>query len=311
MSLIGYSVDWKLVWVYFRTICKPNCYPMYSIDVTEENFQTEVIEKSKSVPVLVDFWAEWCQPCQMLKPVLEALAEEYKGKFILAKVNADANQQLAAHFGVRGIPSVKAIYDGKTINEFSGVLPEAEVRKFLDLIIPNESEKLRLDAITVLESGDIDAALALLDKAIASDASNFTAQIDKAEICVNKGDFTEAETLLTKLPLAAREGDTRIDEIETRIDVGKRSQDLPDKDFLLASVEKNPGDLDAKLNLANLYIAEQNFEPALELLFDIIRQDRHFSDDVARKTVLEIFTLMGPQSSTVRDARRKLASLLN
>ena len=86
---------------------------MYSIDVTEDNFQTEVIEKSSSVPVLVDFWAEWCQPCQMLKPVLEALAEEFKGKFILAKVNSDTNQQLAALFGVRGIPNVKAIYEGK------------------------------------------------------------------------------------------------------------------------------------------------------------------------------------------------------
>lgn len=284
---------------------------MHSIDVTEENFQTEVLDKSKSVPVLVDFWAEWCQPCQILKPVLEKLADEYQGKFVLAKVNADANQQLAASFGVRGIPDVKAVYDGKIVNEFSGVLPEAEIRKFLDLVIPNESEALRLDAIAVLESGDTDAALTLLDKAIASDPNNFKAQIDKAEICVSKNDMETAEAILKKLPLPARESDPRIEEMETRIEIGKRNQDLPDKDALLASVQSNPNDLQAKLNLANVLIAEQNYDAALELLFEMIRQDRHFSDDIARKTVLEIFTLMGPQSPTVRDARKKLASLLN
>ena len=288
---------------------------MYSIDVTEDNFQTEVIEKSSSVPVLVDFWAEWCQPCQMLKPVLEALAEEFKGKFILAKVNSDTNQQLAALFGVRGIPNVKAIYEGKTVNEFSGVLSEADIRKFLELVIPNESETYRLQAQTALESGDSEEALQLLDKAITSDENNYKAQIDKAEICVNSGNMSDAESILKKLPLAARQADAstqeRVQEIETKIGISKRSENLPDKAALLNEIEKNPTDLQAKLNLANVFIAEQEFESALELLFDIIRQDRQFNDDIARKTVLEIFTLVGPQSDTVREARRKLASLLN
>lgn len=288
---------------------------MYSIDVTDDNFQTEVIEKSSSVPVLVDFWAEWCQPCQMLKPVLEALAEEYKGKFILAKVNSDNNQQLAALFGVRGIPNVKAIYKGKTVNEFSGVLSEADIRKFLELVIPNESETYRLQAQTALESGDSEEALQLLDKAIISDENNFKAQIDKAEIYVNSGNMSDAESILKKLPLTARQADAntqeRVQEIEIKIGISKRSENLPDKASLLAETEKNPTDLQAKLNLANVFIAEQEFESALELLFDIIRQDRQFNDDIARKTVLEIFTLLGPQSDTVREARRKLASLLN
>ena len=288
---------------------------MYSIVVTQENFQAEVIDKSRSVPVLVDFWAEWCQPCQMLKPILEKLAEEYKGKFILAKVDSDANQQLAAAFGVRGIPNVKAIYDGKTINEFSGVLPEEEIRKFLDLIIPNESETYRLNAQTILESGDSAAALQLLEKSIASDENNYKAQIDKAEICANIGNIDEAETIIKKLPLAAREVDTitqeRIQEIETKIGISRRSENLPEKESLLSTIEQNPDNLQARLDLANVYIAEKNFEPALELLFEIIRRDRQFNDDIARKTVLDIFTLAGAQSAMVRDARKKLASLLN
>lgn len=284
---------------------------MHSIDVTEENFQSEVLEKSKSVPVVVDFWAEWCQPCQILKPVLEALAEEYAGKFILAKVNADNNQNLAAQFGIRGIPSVKAVYGGKIVNEFSGVLPEAEIRKFLDQLTPNESEILRQDALEKRSAGDMESAMQLLDKAIELDENNFAAQIDKAEICVSNHDMDSATSLLKKIPLAVSESDPRVKELQTRIDLSTRLSDLPDKQTLLKNVEANPSDLQSRLDLANLLMAEQNYSAALDQLFEIIQKDRNFADDIARKTILEIFTLMGSQDDLVREARKKLARLLN
>ena len=284
---------------------------MHSIEVTEENFQTEVLEKSKSVPVLVDFWAEWCQPCQLLKPVLEKLAAEYNGKFILAKVDADSNQTLAARFGVRSIPSVKAVYGGKIINEFTGVLPEPELRKFLALIIPNESELKRQHARAVLKSGDVEAALKLLDEAIALDEENYKAQVDKAQICVNQGDVTTANNILKKIPLADYASDPRIQELNAKIDIANRSAGLPDKEKLLSDIENNPLDLKLKLDLANVFIVEQDYSAALDLLFEIIQQDRHFGDDIARKTILEIFTLMGPQHEIVREARKKLSRLLN
>ena len=284
---------------------------MYSIDVNEENFQAEVLDKSKSVPVVVDFWAEWCQPCQILKPVLEALASEYDGKFILAKVNADSNQALAAQFGVRGIPSVKAISHGKIVNEFSSVLPEAEIRNFLDQLIPNESELQRHKAIELLQAGDIDQALKLLNTAIELDENNLNAQIDKAEISFKLGDLVTAEEILKKLPLAATESDPRVQTLRTSIEIANRTADLADKATLLADIEKNPMDLQLKLDLANVYITEENYSPALELLFEIIQQDKTFGDDVARKTILEIFTLIGPQDNLVREARKKLSRLLN
>jgi putative thioredoxin len=284
---------------------------MYSIDVSEENFQTEVLDKSHTVPVVVDFWAEWCQPCQILKPVLEALAAEYNGKFILAKINADSNQALAAQFGVRGIPSVKAISGGNIVNEFSGVLPEAEIRQFLDQLIPNESELQRRDALKFLESGDIDSALQGLDKAIELDENNFNAQIDKAEICFSKGEMNIAEEMLKKIPLATAESNPRVHELLTSIEIANRTKDLPEKQTLIRNIEKNPKDLKSKLNLANVSIAEKNYPLALDLLFEIIQQDKNFGADVPRKTVLEIFTLIGPQDNLVREARKKLSRLLN
>ena len=284
---------------------------MHSIEVTEENFQTEVLEKSKSVPILVDFWAEWCQPCQLLKPVLEKLAAEYNGKFILAKVNADTNQTLAAQFGVRGIPNVKAVYGGKIVNEFTGVLPEPEIRKFLSLIIPNESEIKRQHAMTVMKSGDAETALKLLDEAITLDSENYKAQVDKAQICVEQNDITTAAEILKKIPLAVYESDPRIQEIKTKIDIASRSAGLADKKTLLENIKNNPSDLQSKLDLANVFIAEQDYSPALDLLFEIIQQDRQFGDDMARKTILEIFTLAGTQTDMVREARKKLSRLLN
>lgn len=284
---------------------------MYSIDVSEENFQSEVLDKSESVPVVVDFWAEWCQPCQILKPVLEALAAEYNGKFILAKINADSNQALAAQFGVRGIPSVKAISGGKIVNEFSGVLPEADIRKFLDQLIPNESELQRLAALELLQDGDTDEALTLLDKAIELDNNNFNAHIDKAEICFNQGKLEAAEEILKKLPLAATESNPRIQTLQTSIEIANRTSGLADKNTLISGIEKNPQDLQLKLDLANVYIAEKNYPLALDQLFEIIQKDKTFSDDIARKTILEIFTLLGSQNNLVREARKKLSRLLN
>ena len=283
---------------------------MYSADVSEHDFQTEVIDRSKDVPVIVDFWAPWCAPCHALKPVLEKLAQEYQGKFFLAKINADENQTLSAQFGVRGIPSVKAVVNGEIINEFSGALPEPAVRAFLAQVIPNDSEIKRREAMAIYESGDTSTARALLNQAIALDANNYAAKVDLADLLLENSEPQAAREIMEQLP-ANVQLEERVQELLTRIELLERTSELPDKQTLLQQVQQDDANLQARLDLANHHISEQSYDEAFELLFDVLKKDRHYGDDAARKTMLSVFTLLGPQDPRVRSARKTLASLLN
>lgn len=282
----------------------------HSIDVDASNFEQVVIEGSKKAPVVVDFWAPWCAPCRALTPVLEKLAAEYQGKLTLAKVNSDENQELAAQFGVRGIPNVKAFVDGELVDEFSGALPEPAVREFLEGIVPSPAEELRVEAQRAYrENRDADGALELLAQAAALDPRNEAVQMDRADVLLDLGRREEATRLLDALAPLTQMSE-RAGNLKARLAFDASAASSPDAAELARRVAENGNDLDARLQLANLLVSRKQYGPALEELLEIVRRDRAFRDDIARKTMLQVFSLLGNQGELVSEYRKRLASAM-
>ncbi len=280
------------------------------VDVSEDSFQSSVIEESANRLVLVDFWAPWCGPCRTLTPIIEKLSEEYGGRFLLAKVNSDENPSIAAEFGVRGIPNVKAFSDGKLIDEFTGALPEGMVRQFIERLLPSAAEQKRRAAMQTYGSGEAAEAIAQLDEAQALEPDNDTIRIDRAEVLIALDRSEEAAALLDELsPLAAM--DPRVEHIKAQLTFAGSKDSAGNTAKLEARVAENPGDLDARLALAKAYVAAKEYETALQHLIEITRSDRKFGDDAGRKTTLAVFELLGNDHPLTSRYRRLLAAALN
>ena len=282
----------------------------FAIDASEADFQQSVIEESKKRLVLVDFWAPWCGPCRSLTPIIEKLAQEYAGRFLLARVNSDENQSLAGQFSVRSIPNVKAFSDGKMVDEFAGAVPEGTVRQFIERLLPSPAEEQRHTAMQAYASGNADAALASLDAAQSLEPNNDNIRLDRAEILIDLGRSKDAEALFDELaPLAKM--DSRVEHLRALLTFSDTGQAGVSTDQLEARVSQNSTDLDARLALAKQYVAAKQFEPALNHLLEIIQTDRQFGEDAGRKTMLAVFELLGNEHQLTRQYRRLLAASIN
>ncbi len=269
---------------------------MHSIDVNEENFERQVLQSR--IPVLVDFWAPWCAPCKMLKPVLEKLAQEYEGRFLLAKVNSDENPDLARRYHVRGIPDVRLFAGGEPVDGFTGVLPESGVRQFLERAIPSPSEELRRKAAT-LPPGE---AKPMLVESLRLDPENAPTRLDLAEILVSEGEIRGAKAMLEGM-----EENEKLLKLQKRIEFIEKGAAAPGEHELLEMIEKNPLDPEPRMQLAGLHASKQRYEAALEQLLEVVRADR--TQQEARRTMLSIFEIAPPD--LVSRYRKLLASALN
>lgn len=281
----------------------------FSFDVSIEEFEAKVIEPSSRVPVVIDFWAPWCGPCKTLKPLLEKLAEEYAGRFLLAKVDSDQNPELAQHFGVRSIPSVKVLFQGQLVDEFNGALPEGQIRAFLDRIaLPATGGNLREEAAALVAEGRLDEALARLSEASREQPADEAVRLDAIDVLLQLGRSDEAGQLLASEYTLEAE---RANALRARLALAAGAADTGELETKLAT---NPADHATRLDLARAYAGQNRFREALENALEVVTRDRFFDEGAGRKALLQIFeALAGSEQydDLVREFRRKLSAALN
>jgi putative thioredoxin len=262
------------------------------------------------VPVVVDFWAPWCEPCKTLKPLLEKLAEEYAGRFLLAKVNADESPELAQHFGVRSIPTVKVLFQGQLVDEFTGALPEGQIRAFLDrfALPPVAGSNPREEAAELCTNGQFEEALAKLIEASRAKPEDQAIQLDAVEVLMHLGRNDEAGELLGGE--YSQEVD-RANALRARLALTAGAADTAEIEARLAA---NPADHAARLELSRAYAAQSRFREALEAALEVVIRDRSFDEGAGRKAVLQLFEALGGSDQyddLIREFRRKMSAALN
>lgn len=279
-------------------------------DATIENFQDQVMQASTEVPVLVDVWSERSEPCKQLIPVLEKLANDYQGRFRLAKVNADQQQDLVASLGVRSLPTVILVKNGQAADGFNSALPEREIRAILDKhVAPPEADPYQ-EAHSLWEAGDAEGALAILTELNRKDPEDLKVLIDLAQLKAELGDLETAEQIFDSLP-PEEKLQTQARQLAARLKFMKQAGELPSVEELEETLAANPEDPAALHQLALQHVLLENNAEAMDLLIRLIRVDAGYRDGVAKTTLIELFDKLGNNNPDVRTYRRKLYTLMH
>jgi putative thioredoxin len=282
-------------------------------DATTATFKADVIEISKSVPVIVDFWAPWCGPCKQLTPLIEKIVRGYRGKVRLVKVNVDENQAISAQLRIQSLPTIYAFRDGQPVDGFVGAQPESAIKAFIDRLVADDAELGITELLKAgeerLEQDDLQGAAEVFASVLQEDRTNAEALAGLASCYMKSGDVARAKQTLALVPPDKREL-TVVKGIEAAIELAEKGADSGKLAELTKRVSDNPEDFQARLDLAVGLGATGDRQDALELLLDLVRMDRKWNDEAARKQLLQFFDAWGPKDPLVAEGRRRLSSIL-
>ena len=278
------------------------------VNIDESNAAALLIEESHKRPVVVDFWADWCEPCKVLMPMLEKIAVEYQGAFLLAKVNADEHQMITQQFGARSLPTVMVIQGGQPVDGIAGAQPETEVRAMLEKYLPKPWDGLLQQAQQFMEEGDFAAALPPLRQAYEESGQRPDISIALAHALVESLRLDEAEKVLAGVRIADQ--DAAYEQVKALLDIKREAAKSPEIEALEARLAENPEDLDIRHLLAVQYTDAGQFKEGMEQFIEVLRKDIDHGDGATKRLLLDTIATLGKGDPLAAEYQRKLYSLL-
>lgn len=283
------------------------------VNATTASFAKDVIEASHHALVLVDFWATWCGPCKQLTPVLEKVVRSYNGKVRLVKIDVDANQAIAAQLRIQSMPTVYAFRDGRPLDGFLGAQPESVVREFVDRLVGAEDaagiDDVLKTADELIEQGDLQGSVEIYAAVLGEDRENAQALAGLAQCYLMSGDMERARQTIALVPPDKR-NIPAVESVQAQLDLAEKAAGLGDQEELEARIAADAADHQARFDLAVALAGLGRKDEAMNHLLEIVRRDRKWNDEAARKQLVQFFEAWGPKEPLVSEGRRRLSSIL-
>jgi len=280
---------------------------MNAMNITPESFQTEVVEASQTIPIIVLFWADQVAPSVEARQTTEALVSQYQGKAKLVLSDVSQDQTLAQHLRVQGLPAMRVVHQGKIVEQIDGPVDEAQLRAMLDTLTQSPTDNMKAQLDQILASGDWDTALSLLQQAVNEEPNNMPFQVELADVLIQRGDLDDARSVLARIPQETEDRDRP----QNRLEFIEEAHGFDSADSLISQLQATPDDLELKYQLSVQHLVSGNVEEGLEAAMDILRTDREFRDDIGRVTMIRAFAMLGKGHELASKYRRKMFNFMH
>jgi putative thioredoxin len=280
---------------------------MNAMNITPESFQTEVVEASQTIPIIVLFWADQVAPSVEARQTTEALVSQYQGKAKLVLSDVSQDQTLAQHLRVQGLPAMRVVHQGKIVEQIDGPVDEAQLRAMLDTLTQSPADIMKAQLDQILASGDWDTALSLLQQAVNEEPNNMPFQVELADVLIQRGDLDDARSVLARIPEDTEDRERP----QNRLEFIEEANGFDSADSLMSQLQATPDDLELKYQLSVQHLVLGNVEQGLEAAMDILRTDREFRDDIGRVTMIRAFAILGKGHELASKYRRKMFNFMH